>query len=189
MATAEWKASYCLTKPSSGSDANSGKTKATLTEDGKHYLINGQKMWITNGGFADVYTVFAKVGNDENLSAFIVERGYEGISFGAEEKKMGIKGSSTVQVFFENCKVPVENLLSEQGKGFKIALNILNIGRIKRAGACLGDSKKGIDLSVKYDNERNQFGRSISKYSAIRHKLAEQAIQVYPQKFLPGMQK
>ena len=179
LATAEWKASYCLTEPSSGSDANSGKTKATLTEDGKHYLITGQKMWITNGGFADVYTVFAKVGDDENLSAFIVERGYEGISFGAEEKKMGIKGSSTVQVFFNDCKVPVENLLSEQGKGFKIALNILNIGRIKLAGACLGGCKKGIDMSVNYSNERNQFGRPISKYGAIRHKLAEQAIQTY----------
>ena len=179
LATAEWKASYCLTEPSSGSDANSGKTKATLTEDGKHYLINGQKMWITNGGFADVYTVFAKIGDDENLSAFIVERGYEGISFGAEEKKMGIKGSSTVQVFFENCKVPVENLLSEPGKGFKIALNILNIGRIKLAGACLGGCKKGIDISVNYANERSQFGRSISKYGAIRHKIAEQAIQTF----------
>jgi len=179
LATAEWKASYCLTEPGSGSDANSGKTKATLTEDGKHYLITGQKMWITNGGFADVYTVFAKIGNDENLSAFIVERGYEGISFGAEEKKMGIKGSSTVQVFFNDCKVPIENLLSEQGKGFKIALNILNIGRIKLAGACLGGCKKGIDLSVNYANERSQFGRPISKYGAIRHKIAEQAIQVF----------
>ena len=179
LSTAEWKASYCLTEPSSGSDANSGKAKATLSEDGKHYLITGQKMWITNGGFADVYTVFAKVGDDENLSAFIVERDYKGISFGAEEKKMGIKGSSTVQVFFNDCKVPVENLLSEQGKGFKIALNILNIGRIKLAGACLGGCKKGIDMSVNYTNERNQFGRPISKYGAIRHKLAEQAIQTY----------
>ena len=179
LSTAEWKASYCLTEPSSGSDANSGKAKATLSEDGKHYLITGQKMWITNGGFADVYTVFAKVGDDENLSAFIVERDYKGISFGAEEKKMGIKGSSTVQVFFNDCKVPAENLLSEQGKGFKIALNILNIGRIKLAGACLGGCKKGIDMSVNYTNERNQFGRPISKYGAIRHKLAEQAIQTY----------
>ncbi len=179
LATAEWKASYCLTEPSSGSDANSGKTKATLSEDGKKYILNGQKMWITNGGFADVYTVFAKIDDDENLSAFIVERDYPGISFGAEEKKMGIKGSSTVQVFLENCEVPVENLLSERGKGFKIALNILNIGRIKLAGACLGGCKKGIDLSVNYTNERNQFGRPISKYGAIRHKLGEQAIQTY----------
>ncbi len=179
LGTGEWKGSYCLTEPGSGSDANSGKTKATLTEDGKHYLINGQKMWITNGGFADVYTVFAKIDDDENLSAFIVERGYEGISFGAEEKKMGIKGSSTVQVFFNDCKVPVENLLYERGKGFKIALNILNIGRIKLAGACLGGSKKTIDVAVNYANERNQFGRPISKYGAIRHKLAEQAILTY----------
>lgn len=179
LATAEWKASYCLTEPDSGSDANSGKTKATLTKDRKHYLINGQKMWITNGGFADVYTVFAKIDDDENLSAFIVERGYEGISFGAEEKKMGIKGSSTVQVFFNDCKVPIENLLFERGKGFKIALNILNIGRIKLAGACLGGCKKGIDISVNYANERSQFGRPISKYGAIRHKIAEQAIQTY----------
>ncbi|MGB0403859.1 MAG: acyl-CoA dehydrogenase family protein [Salibacteraceae bacterium] len=179
LATAEWKASYCLTEPSSGSDANSGKTKAVLSEDGKHYVLNGQKMWITNGGFADVYTVFAKIDDDENLSAFIVERGYEGISFGAEEKKMGIKGSSTVQVFLNDCKVPVENLLSERGKGFKIALNILNIGRVKLAGACLGGAKEGISITVNYANERSQFGRSISKYGAIRHKLAEQAIQTF----------
>ncbi len=179
LATGEWKASYCLTEPSSGSDANSGKTKATLSEDGKHYILNGQKMWITNGGFADVYTVFAKIDDDEDLSAFIVERGYEGISLGAEEKKMGIKGSSTVQVFLNNCKVPVENLLYERAKGFKIALNILNIGRIKLAGACLGGSKRTIDLSVNYSNERNQFGRPISKYGAIRHKLAEQAMRTY----------
>ncbi|MBD81089.1 MAG: acyl-CoA dehydrogenase [Crocinitomicaceae bacterium] len=179
LASGEWKASYCLTEPSSGSDANSGKTKATLTEDGKHYLINGQKMWITNGGFADVYTVFAKIDDDEDLSAFIVERGHEGITLGAEEKKMGIKGSSTVQVFFNDCKVPVENLLYERSKGFKIALNILNIGRIKLAGACLGGCKKGIDISVNYANERNQFGRPISKYGAIRYKMAEQAIQTF----------
>lgn len=121
LATGEWKASYCLTEPSSGSDANSGKTKAKLTDDGKHYVINGQKMWITNGGFADVYIVFAKIDDDENLSAFIVEKGWEGISTNPEEKKMGIKGSSTVQVFFNNVKVPVENMLSERGNGFKIA--------------------------------------------------------------------
>lgn len=179
LATAEWKASYCLTEPSSGSDANSGKTKAVLSEDGKHYVLNGQKMWITNGGFADVYTVFAKIDDDENLSAFIVERGYEGLSLGAEEKKMGIKGSSTVQVFLNDCKVPVENLLSERGQGFKIALNILNIGRVKLAGACLGGAKEGISITVNYANERSQFGRSISKYGAIRHKLAEQAIQTF----------
>lgn len=179
LATGEWKAAYCLTEPGSGSDANSGKTKAVLTEDGKHYVLNGQKMWITNGGFADVFTVFAKIDDDENLSAFIVEKGYEGISLNPEEKKMGIKGSSTRQVFFNNVKVPVENLLSERQNGFKIALNILNIGRIKLAGAALGGCKAAIDHSVNYSNEREQFGRPISKYGAIRHKLAEQAIQTY----------
>lgn len=179
LATGEWKASYCLTEPSSGSDANSGKTKAKLTDDGKHYVINGQKMWITNGGFADVYIVFAKIDDDKNLSAFIVESGWEGISTNPEEKKMGIKGSSTVQVFFNNVKVPVENMLSERENGFKIALNILNIGRIKLAGAALGGAKRAIDCSVNYANERDQFGRPISKYGAIKHKLAEQAIQSY----------
>ncbi|MDP4826987.1 MAG: acyl-CoA dehydrogenase family protein, partial [Flavobacteriales bacterium] len=125
LATGEWKACYCLTEPSSGSDANSGKTKAVLTGDGKHYIINGQKMWITNAGFADVFTVFAKIDNDEDLSAFILTKDMEGITLNAEEKKMGIKGSSTRQVFFNNVKVPVENMLYERGKGFKIAVNIL----------------------------------------------------------------
>jgi alkylation response protein AidB-like acyl-CoA dehydrogenase len=179
LASGEWKACYCLTEPSAGSDANSGKTKAKLTSDGKHYLLNGQKMWITNGGFADVYTVFAKIDDDKNLSAFIVERDFEGLSINAEEKKMGIKGSSTVQVFFNDCKVPVENLLSERENGFKIALNILNIGRVKLAGAALGANKKSIEFSVKYANERNQFGRPISKYGAIRAKLGEMAIRTY----------
>lgn len=175
----EWKSCYCLTEPSSGSDANSGKTRAVLSEDGKHYIINGQKMWITNGGFAHVMTVFAKIDNDENLSAFIMTRDMEGISYNPEEKKMGIKGSSTRQIFFNNVKVPVENLLSERGNGFKIAVNILNIGRIKLAGGVLGGSKGVIDDSIRYANEREQFGRSISKYGAIRHKLAEQAIRCY----------
>jgi alkylation response protein AidB-like acyl-CoA dehydrogenase len=179
LASGEWKASYCLTEPGSGSDANSGKTKAILDADGKHYVINGQKMWITNGGFADVFTVFAKIEDDENLSAFIVERNYEGISFGAEEHKMGIKGSSTVQVFLNNCMVPAENLLGKRGGGFKIALNILNIGRVKLAGAVLGGCKRAIKYSVIYANEREQFGRPIAKYGAIRHKLAEQAIRTY----------
>lgn len=179
LASGEWKAAYCLTEPSSGSDANSGKTKAVLTDDGKHYVINGQKMWITNGGFADVYTVFAKIGDDENLSAFIVEKEFGGISLNPEEKKMGIKGSSTRQVFFNDCKVPAENLLGERQEGFKIALNILNIGRIKLAGAAIGGAKRAINESIKYANEREQFGRSISKYGAIRYKLAEQAIKVY----------
>ncbi|MGD1846470.1 MAG: acyl-CoA dehydrogenase family protein [Salibacteraceae bacterium] len=179
LSSGEWKGCYCLTEPGSGSDANSGKTKATLTEDGKHYIINGQKMWITNGGFADVFMVFAKIDDDENLSAFIVEKDYEGISLNPEEKKMGIKGSSTRQVFFNNCKVPVENLLSERQQGFKIALNILNLGRIKLAGAALGGCKEAISQSINYANEREQFGRSIAKYGAIKYKLAEQAIRTY----------
>jgi len=179
LASAEWKACYCLTEPSAGSDANSGKTKAVLSPDGKHYILNGQKMWITNGGFADIFTVFAKIDNDENLSAFIVEKNYGGITLNPEEHKMGIKGSSTRQVFFNDCKVPVENLLSDRQNGFKIAVNILNLGRVKLAGACIGGSKEIITQSVKYANERQQFGRPISKYGAIRHKIAEQAIRTY----------
>jgi alkylation response protein AidB-like acyl-CoA dehydrogenase len=179
LASGEWKACYCLTEPASGSDANSGKTNAKLSADGKHYILNGQKMWITNGGFADVFTVFAKIDDDENLSAFIVEKSFGGISLNPEEHKMGIKGSSTRQVFFNDCKVPVENLLSERGNGFKIAVNILNIGRIKLAGAAIGAAKSTISVSVKYANERMQFGRAISKYGAIRYKLAEQAIRTF----------
>ena len=179
LASGEWAAAYCLTEPSSGSDANSGKTKADLSEDGTHYTINGQKMWITNGGFANLFTVFAKIEDDENLTAFLVEADSDGISLNPEEKKMGIKGSSTRQVFFNNVKVPVENMLSERGNGFKIALNILNIGRIKLGAAVMGGAKGGIDESVKYALEREQFGRSISKYGAIRYKLAEQVIQTY----------
>ena len=179
LATGEWKSAYCLTEPGSGSDANSGKTKAVLTNDGKHYIINGQKMWITNGGFADIFTVFAKIDDDKNLSAFIVEKDFGGISLNPEEKKMGIKGSSTRQVFFNDCKVPVENLLGEREEGFKIALNILNIGRVKLAGAAIGGAKKVINHSINYANEREQFGRAISKYGAIKYKLAEQAIRTY----------
>lgn len=179
LASGEWKASYCLTEPSAGSDANSGKTKAELTEDGKHYLINGQKMWITNAGFAKIFTVFAKIGDDKNLTAFIVDAESEGITLNPEEKKMGIKGSSTRQVFFNDVKVPVENMLSERGNGFKIALNILNIGRIKLGGAVLGGAKAAIDYSIKYANEREQFGRPISKYGAIRHKIGEQIIKCF----------
>ena len=179
LASGEWAAAYCLTEPSSGSDANSGKTKADLSADGTHYTINGQKMWITNGGFANIFTVFAKIEDDENLTAFLVEADSDGISLNPEEKKMGIKGSSTRQVFFNNVKVPVENMLSERGNGFKIALNILNIGRIKLGAAVMGGAKGGIDESVKYALEREQFGRSISKYGAIRYKLAEQVIQTY----------
>lgn len=179
LATGEWKAAYCLTEPGSGSDANSGKTKAKLSDEGKHYILNGQKMWITNGGFANFMTVFAKIDDDENLSAFLVEADTEGISLNPEEKKMGIKGSSTRQVFFNNVKVPVENLLSERGNGFKIAINILNIGRIKLAAGVLGGSKAAISDAVRYANEREQFGRPISKYGAIRYKIAEQAIRTF----------
>ncbi len=179
LATGKWKASYCLTEPSAGSDANSGKTKAILTPDGKHYVLNGQKMWITNAGFANLLTVFAKIDDDKNLSAFLVEADSEGITLNPEEHKMGIKGSSTRQVFFNNVKVPVENMLSERENGFKIALNILNIGRIKLAAGVLGGSKQTITDSIKYANEREQFGRVISKYGAIRFKLAEQAIRTY----------
>ncbi|HEY6161205.1 MAG TPA: acyl-CoA dehydrogenase family protein [Bacteroidia bacterium] len=179
LASGEWKACYCLTEPGSGSDANSGKTKAVLSPDGKHYILNGQKMWITNGGFADVFTVFAKIDNDENLSAFIVEKNFGGVALNPEEHKMGIKGSSTRQVFFNDCKVPVENLLSERQNGFKIAVNILNMGRIKLAAAALGGAKLASIRSIQYANERQQFGRPIAKYGAIRYKLAEQAIRIY----------
>jgi len=179
LASGEFKAAYCLTEPGSGSDANSGKTSATLNAEGTHYILNGQKMWITNGGFAHVFTVFARIGDDENLTAFIVERGFEGITFNEEEKKMGIKGSSTRQIFFNDTPVPVENMLSERQNGFKIAVNILNIGRIKLAAAAIGASKMASTHSVKYANEREQFGRAISKYGAIRYKLAEQAIRTY----------
>jgi len=179
LATGEWKAAYCLTEPDSGSDANSGKTKAKLTDDGKHYLINGQKMWITNGGFADVFIVFAKIDDDKNLSAFIVEKDFGGITMNEEEKKMGIKGSSTRQIFFNDCKVPVENMLSDRENGFKIAVNILNIGRIKLGAAAIGASKAVISQAVNYSNERKQFNTSISSFGAIKHKLAEMATKVY----------
>jgi alkylation response protein AidB-like acyl-CoA dehydrogenase len=179
LASGEWKACYCLTEPNSGSDANSGKTKAVLSADGKHYILNGQKMWITNGGFAEVFTVFAKIDDDENLSAFIVEKSFGGVTLNPEEHKMGIKGSSTRQVFFNDCKVPVENLLSERQNGFKIAVNILNVGRIKLAAAALGGCKRTSTISINYANERQQFGRPIAKYGAIRYKLAEQAIRIY----------
>lgn len=179
LATGEWKAAYCLTEPGAGSDANSGKTKAVLSEDGTHYSITGQKMWITNAGFANLFTVFAKIDDDKKLTAFLVEADSEGISLNPEEKKMGIKGSSTRQVFFNNVKVPVENMLSERENGFKIALNILNIGRIKLAAGVMGGAKQTVTDSVRYANEREQFGRSISKYGAIRHKLAEQATRIF----------
>jgi alkylation response protein AidB-like acyl-CoA dehydrogenase len=179
LASGEWKAAYCLTEPNSGSDANSGKTKAVLSADGKHYIINGQKMWITNGGFADIFTVFAKIDDDENLSAFIIEKDFGGITMNPEEHKMGIKGSSTRQVFFNDCKVPVENLLSDRGNGFKIAVNILNIGRIKLCASALGACKEISNKAINYANERIQFNIPISKYGAIRYKLAEMAIKIW----------
>ena len=179
LATGEWKAAYCLTEPDAGSDANSGKTKAVLTDDGKHYLITGQKMWITNGGFADVMIVFAKIEDDKNLTAFIVERDFGGITMNEEEKKMGIKGSSTRQIFFNETKVPVENMLSERENGFKIAVNILNVGRIKLGAAALGGSKAAITAAVQYANERKQFDKSLSEFGAIKHKIAEMTTKVY----------
>ncbi|WP_266362569.1 acyl-CoA dehydrogenase family protein [Tellurirhabdus rosea] len=184
LASGEFKAAYCLTEPDSGSDANSGKTKARLSEDGKHYILNGQKMWITNGGFADVYIVFAKIdeGNgqtDKNLSAFIVEKDFGGITMNEPEKKMGIKGSDTRQIFFNDTKVPVENLLSERGNGFKIAVNILNIGRIKLGVATVGGAKEVISNAIRYANERRQFGTPLASFGAIKHKLGEMAIKVY----------
>ena len=177
LASGEWKASYCLTEPNSGSDANSGKTKAVLNAGGTHYIITGQKMWITNGGFADIFIVFAKIDDDKNLSAFIVEKEFGGITMNPEEHKMGIKGSSTRQVFFNDCPVPKENLLSERENGFKIAVNILNIGRIKLGAAAIGSSRKVLDYAINYSNERVQFGLNISKFGAIRYKLAEMAVR------------
>lgn len=178
LATGELKASYCLTEPGSGSDALAAKTKAVLSEDGKHYILNGQKMWITNAGFADLFTVFAQVDGDK-FTGFIVEKGNPGLSLGDEEHKMGIKGSSTRQVFFSDCKIPVENLLGQIGKGHLIAFNILNIGRAKLAAAALGAAKKVSTVSIQYANTREQFGRPIAKFGAIRYKLAEQAIRIY----------
>lgn len=177
LASGEWKASYCLTEPNSGSDANSGRTKAVLNAEGTHYIVNGQKMWITNGGFADIFIVFAKIDDDKNLSAFIVEKDFGGITMNPEEHKMGIKGSSTRQVFFNDCPVPKENLLSDRENGFKIAVNILNIGRIKLGAAAIGSSRKVIDYAINYSNERVQFGLNISKFGAIRYKLAEMAVR------------
>jgi alkylation response protein AidB-like acyl-CoA dehydrogenase len=158
LATGEWKAAYCLTEPDSGSDANAAKTKAKLNAAGTHYVLNGQKMWITNGGFADL---FAKIDDDKNLTAFLVEKTFAGISMNEEEHKMGIKGSSTRQIFFTDCEVPIENLLFKREGGFKIAVNILNIGRIKLAAAVIGGSKGIINLATNYSNERKQFGKSI----------------------------
>lgn len=179
LASGVWKAAYCLTEPDSGSDANGAKSKAELTGDGKHYVINGQKMWITNGGFAQIFIVFAKIGDDKNLTAFIVEKNFGGITMNEPEKKLGIKGSDTRQVFFNDCLVPVENMLSDRENGFKIAVNILNIGRIKLGVAVVGGSKGILSHSIQYANERKQFGISIGRFGAIKHKLAEMAIKIY----------
>src|SRR5690606_20787068 len=179
LATGEWKAAYCLTEPNAGSDANSGRTAAKLNAEGTHYLLNGQKMWITYGGFADVFIVFEKIDDDKNLTAFIVERNFGGITMNPEEHKMGIKGSSTRQLFFNDCPVPVENMLSERENGFKIAVNILNIGRIKLGAATIGSARAVTTQAIKYANERVQFGLPVSKFGAIRYKLAEMAIRLF----------
>jgi len=177
LAMGELKASYCLTEPGSGSDALAAKTKAILSPDGKHYILNGQKMWITNAGFADVFIVFAQIDGDK-FTGFIVEKG-EGLTLGNEEHKMGIKGSSTRQVFLSDCKVPVENVLGQIGKGHLIAFNILNIGRIKLAAAALGAAKQTSTHAIRYAKERQQFKQPIANFGAIQHKLAEQAILIY----------
>jgi len=179
LATGEFIGAYCLTEPGAGSDANSGKTNAKLSADGKHYILNGQKMWITNAGFADVQTVFAKIDNDRVLSAFIVERNFPGVSVNPDEHKMGIKGSSTAQIFYTDVKVPVENLLGARGEGFRIALSILHMGRLKLGANVLGFAKKTINDSVKYANERKQFNTFISAFGTIKHKLAQQVIVTF----------
>ena len=178
LITGEWAGAYGLTEPNSGSDALGAKTSAKLSADGKYYILNGQKCWITNGGFAQVYTVFAKVDGDK-FTAFIIERGTEGFTQGPEEQKMGIKGSSTVQLYFQDCKVPVENLLGEIGKGHKIAFNILNIGRLKLCAAAIGGARRSLTDSVVYAKTREQFKQPISNFGAIKHKLAEMAIKVF----------
>lgn len=178
LATGEWKGAYGLTEPGSGSDALGAKTTAKLSSDGKNYLLNGQKIWITNGGFADVYTVFAKVDGDK-FTAFIVERGFKGFTQGPEEHKMGIKGSSTVQLYFEDCPVPVENVLGEIGKGHVIAFNILNIGRLKLCAAALGGAKRAATTSIQYAVTREQFKQPIANFGAIKNKLAEMAVQLW----------
>lgn len=176
LITGELKAAYCLTEPTSGSDALAAKTTAVLSEDGQHWILNGQKMWITNAGFADLFTVFAKV-DGEKFTGFLVERGAEGLTFGAEEEKMGIKGSSTRQVFFDNVKIPKENVLGEIGKGHLIAFNVLNIGRLKLGQLTLSGAIRSHSLSAQYANERVQFGVPIASFGAIQYKLAEQAIR------------
>ncbi len=178
LITGEWAGSYGLTEPNSGSDALGAKTTAKLSDDGKYYLLNGQKCWITNGGFAQVYTVFAKVDGDK-FTGFIVERGTEGFTQGPEEHKMGIKGSSTVQLYFQDAKVPVENVLGEIGKGHRIAFNILNIGRLKLCAAAVGGARRALNDSVQYAKTREQFKQPIANFGAIKHKLADMAIRIF----------
>ena len=180
LASGEWFGAYCLTEPGAGSDANSGKTKAVLSEDGSHYLITGQKMWISNAGFANLFIVFARIEDDKNITGFIVENDpSNGISYGEEEHKLGIHSSSTRQVFFNEAKVPLENMLSERGNGFKIAMNALNVGRIKLAAACLDAQRRVIRESVKYAKERVQFSTPIADFGAIKEKLAVMATNCY----------
>jgi alkylation response protein AidB-like acyl-CoA dehydrogenase len=178
LATAETVAAYCLTEPHAGSDALAAKTRADPSPDGTHYILNGQKMWITNGGFADLYTVFAKIGG-EKFTAFLVERGYPGVAPGAEEKKMGIKGSSTTAVYFDNVPVPVDNVLGEIGRGHIIAFNILNIGRLKLGPFAVGGAKEVLRASLRYAKERQAFGHAIADFGMIQHKLAEMAVRLY----------
>jgi alkylation response protein AidB-like acyl-CoA dehydrogenase len=180
LASGEWFGAYCLTEPGAGSDANSGKTKAVLSEDGTHYKITGGKMWISNAGFCSVFIVFARIGEDKNITGFIVENdSSNGISMGEEEHKLGIRASSTRQVFFNETVVPIENMLSERGNGFKIAMNSLNVGRIKLAAACLDAQRRVTSGAIKYANERIQFNTPIAQFGAIRYKLAEMATSCY----------
>lgn len=179
LASGEWKASYCLTEPNAGSDANSGKTSAKLSSDGKHYIVNGQKMWISNAGFADLFIVFAKIDDDRKLTAFIAEATYDGIELNGEEKKLGIKGSSTQQVFFNDCHIPVENMLSERENGFKIAVNVLNVGRIKLGAGVIAGAKEVANMATNYANQRIQFKTPISSFGAIQTKLAKMASKTY----------
>ena len=176
LVSGDLKAAYCLTEPGSGSDALAAKTRADLNADGTHYVLNGQKMWISNAGFADVFIVFAKIGG-EKFTGFIVDAHTPGITLGAEEDKLGIKGSSTRQVFFENVQVPAENVLGEIGKGHLIAFNALNIGRYKLGVMCVGGNKEVVNMATRYANERQQFGQSIGNFGAIQYKLAEMAIR------------
>jgi alkylation response protein AidB-like acyl-CoA dehydrogenase len=179
LATGELIGAYCLTEPGAGSDANSGKTTATLSEDGKHYILNGQKMWITNGGFADTQVVFAKIDKDRILSAFIVESDWPGVVIGPDEHKMGIKGSSTTQIYYNDVKVPVENMIGARGEGFRIALSILHMGRMKLGANVIGAAKQTITDAVRYANERKQFNTLISNFGAIKYKLAQMAIKTF----------